>query len=229
MVNTTDPVGQGFVESLSRPGNNITGLSDFAGELSGKRLELLKQALPRASRVAILFDPNHPAHVVELEQTQAAALALGIALQPMEVRTAHDYDGVFARMTKERPDALIVLEGFLNADHQSRILEFTAKNRIPVMSGMWTYVETGGLICYAPNVTEMYRRAAVPVDKILKGAKPGDLPVEQPTKVELVINLKTAKALGLTIPPSLLGRADEVIQEAICLPDTVDLCGPKGK
>jgi putative ABC transport system substrate-binding protein len=212
MVNTTDPVGQGFIASLSRPGGNITGSADFAGELSTKRLELLKETLPKLSRVAVLFDPAHPAHAMEIRTTQEAAQALGTRLEPAEATVSGDFPGAFARILRAQADALIVLEGFANSENRSLIVEFTRTNRLPVMSGAIGLTQAGGLISYGPDVLDMYRRAASYVDRLLRGAKPSDLPVEQPTKLLLVLNLKTAKALGLTIPPSVLLRADQVIE-----------------
>jgi putative ABC transport system substrate-binding protein len=212
MVNTTDPVGQGFVASLGRPGGNITGSADFAGELSAKRLELLKETLPKLSRVAILFDPAHPAHAVEVRTTREAAQALGIRLELVEATASGDFPGAFATILRFQAHALIALEGFANAENRSRIVEFARTNRLPMMSGALGLTLAGGLISYTPDVLDMYRRAASYVDRILRGAKPSDLPVEQPTKLLLVLNLKTAKALGLTIPPSVLTRADQVIE-----------------
>jgi putative ABC transport system substrate-binding protein len=212
MVNTTDPVGQGFIASLSRPGGNITGSADFAGELSTKRLELLKETLPKLSRVAVLFDPAHPAHAVEVRTTREAAQALGTRLEPAEATVSGDFPGAFARILRAQADALIVLEGFANSENRSLIVEFTRTNRLPVMSASIGLTQAGGLISYGPDVLDMYRRAASYVDRLLRGAKPSDLPVEQPTKLLLVLNLKTAKALGLTIPPSVLLRADQVIE-----------------
>ena len=211
MWNTTDPVGQGFVASLAKPGGNITGLSDFSGELSSKRLELLREAT-RATKVAVVLDPGHPAHAVEWKHTQAAAQTLGIRVYPIQVRAANDIDAAFGKMLQEQVKAAIVLQGFNVSDSMGNILELAAQHQIAIMSGMKNYVLNGGLIYYAPDDLAMWKPTAVFVDKILRGAKPADLPVEQPTKVELVINLKTAKALGLTIPPSLLARADQVIE-----------------
>jgi putative ABC transport system substrate-binding protein len=211
MWNTTDPVGQGFVASLARPGGNITGLSDFSGELSAKRLEILREAVPKASKVAILFDPRHPAHAIEWRHIQAAR-TLGILVYQIEVLTAVDIDAAFGKLRQERVDAAIVFQGFLFSDNIGRILELAQKHRLPIMSAMEDYVLRGGLIYFAPDGLAMWGPTAVFVDKILRGAKPMDLPVEQPTKLALIINLKTAKALGLTIPPSLLQRADQVIE-----------------
>jgi putative tryptophan/tyrosine transport system substrate-binding protein len=212
MWNTTDPVGQGFVASLARPGGNITGLSDFSGELSAKRLEILREALPKASKVAIVLDPGHPAHAIEWRHTQAAARTLGMVVYPIEVLAAHDIDAAFGKLRRERVDAAIVFVGFLFSDNIGRILDLAEKYRLPIMSGSRDYVLRGGLIYFAPDGLAMWGPTAIFVDKILRGAKPRDLPVEQPTKIELVINLKTAKTLGLTIPPSLLVRADQVIE-----------------
>jgi ABC-type uncharacterized transport system substrate-binding protein len=210
MVNTTDPVGQGFIASLARPGGNITGSSDFAGELSQKRLELLKEALPKVSRVAVLFDPSHPAHAVEVGRMRNAAEPLGVVLQLAEAASPEQFQGAFMKMREGRAEALIVLEGFLNVENRTLIMRFAASNRLPLMSTVG-YTRAGGLMSYTPDLPDMYRRAAGYVDKILKGAKPADLPVEQPTKLLLVINLNTARALGLTIPPSVLARADQII------------------
>ena len=211
MWNTTDPVGQGFVASLAKPGSNITGLADFSGELSSKRLELLREAT-RAAKVAVVLDPEHPAHAVEWKHTQAAAQTLGIRVYPIEVRAANDIDAAFGKMLQERLNVAIVFQGFIVSENGGRILELATRHQIAIMSGMKGYVRNGGLIYYAPDDLAMWKPTAVFVDKILRGAKPADLPVEQPTKLDLVINLKTAKALGLTIPPALLARADEVIQ-----------------
>jgi putative ABC transport system substrate-binding protein len=212
MVNTTDPVGQGFIKSLARPGGNVTGSSDFAGELSAKRLELVREALPKLSRVAVLFDPTHPAHVVEVRKIREAAQTLGLTVHPAEAPSADKFPDALAQVLKHRVEALLVLEGFLNSDNRGEVLAFAARNRLPVMSAQVGYTQAGGLMSYSPDVLDMYRRAATYIDKILKGAKPADLPVEQPTKLLLIINLKTAKALGLTIPPALLARADQVIE-----------------
>jgi len=211
MVNTTDPVGQGFIVSLARPGGNITGSSDFTGELSQKRLELLKEAVPKVSRVAILFDPTHPAHIVEVRRTREAAETLGVVLQLAEAASPGQFQDAFMKIRKWRAEALIVLEGFLNVENRAFIMEFVVSNRLPLVSTVG-YTRAGGLMSYTPDLADMYRRAAGYVHKILNGATPADLPVEQPTKLLLVINLKTAKALGLTIPPSVLARADEIIE-----------------
>jgi putative ABC transport system substrate-binding protein len=207
-----DLVGPGYVASLARPGGNITGLTTFGPELSAKRLELLKTAFPKVSRVAILWNPNNPNNVAGLKEYEVAARALTMQLLPLDVRSADDFEGAFLAALRARADALIAVADAVLVTHRARIVDFAAKNRLPAMYGLEAYVGAGGLMHYGPNVTDMYRRAATYVDKILKGAKPGDLPVEQPTKLEFVINLKTAKALGLTIPQSILSRADRVFE-----------------
>jgi len=207
-----DPVGGGFVASLARPGGNVTGLSILAPALSGKRLELLKEAFPKVTRVVILWNPTSSGEALSFREMPAVAKALGVQHQSMEVRAANDFEDGFQRAKQEGAQALVTMPSpVINANRQ-QILEFAAKNRLPAMYAGSEFVEAGGLMSYGPNYTDQFRRAAVFVDKILKGAKPADLPVEQPTKFELVINLKTAKALGLTIPPSLLLRADQVIE-----------------
>ncbi len=208
-----DLVGPGYVASLARPGGNITGQTTLVSELSAKRLELLKTAFPKVSRVAILWNPTNADNVVAFKETEVAARALRIQLVPLDVRRADDFEGAFLAALRARAEALIVGSGdALLLTHRARIADFAAKNRLPTMYGNQDYMDAGGLMFYGPNVADMYRRAATYVDKILKGAKPGDLPVEQPTKFEFVINLKTAKALGLTIPPPILSRADRVIE-----------------
>jgi putative ABC transport system substrate-binding protein len=208
----SDPVGQGLVASLARPGGNVTGLATLFPELAAKRLKLLKETLPGVSRVAVLWNAANPGNVLQIGETKVAAQTLGLRLQSVEVRGPEDFQGAFAAMTRGRPEALVSLADPLIFTYQTQIVDFAAKSRLPAMHPFRESVEAGGLMAYSVNLPDMYRRAATYVDKILKGAKPGDLPVEQPTTFELVINLKTAKALGLTIPPSLLGRADEVIQ-----------------
>jgi len=213
MVAVGDPVRSGFAASLSRPGANITGLSLYADtQTVGKRLELLKEAVPTASRVAVLWNPTNPFEALTLREMQGPAQALGISLRSFEVEESAGFERVFAAITRERVDALYVSEGHLNFTHRGRISKLAAKARIPAVYGLRQFVEAGGLMAYAASISDMYHHAAIYIAKILKGAKPGDLPIEQPTKLELVINLKTAKALGLTIPPSVLGRADEIIQ-----------------
>ena len=206
----SDPVGQGFVASLARPGGNVTGLATLFPELAAKRLALLKEALPAVSRVAVLRNPTNPGYVFIWKEVQVTARTLGITLQSRDVRGPNDSEGAFAAITRERPEALLTLDDPLVLQYQTSIVDFAAKNRLPAMHG--ESVEVGGLMAYSANLPDMFRRAATFVDKILKGAKPADLPIEQPTKFELVINLKTAKALGLTVPPSVLFQADEVIQ-----------------
>ena len=205
-----DPVAEGVVASLAQPGGNITGLTVGPPELEGKRLELLKEAFPGLSRVAALVNPASGS--LKLRAAESAARKLGVTLQTQEVREPGEFEGAFVAMRKGRPDALIVLSDSLFTNQRARILELAAKSRLPAVYDVRLFPESGGFMSYGPNIADLFRRAATYVDKILKGAKPGDLPIEQPTKFELVINLKTAKALGLTIPQSLLARADEVIQ-----------------
>ena len=204
-----DPVAYGLVDSLARPGGNITGVSAVSLDLSGKRLELLKEALPRISRVAVLYDPKVS---LSLKEIPTVAQFLGVKIQALEVRTAADVEKAFSAMRKERSDSFITSPTPSINVHQKRILELTEKNRLPAMHSSKGWVEAGGLMSYGLDVFDSDRRAAILVDKILKGAKPADLPVEQPMKFEFVINLKTAKALNLTIPQSVLFRADKVIR-----------------
>jgi len=213
MMVSADPVGSGLVTSLRRPGGNVTGLSIQATDAAGKRLELLRGVLPKASRVAVLWNATYPSKAIEFRETQLAAQSLSITLQSVEVRSPRDFDGAFVAIVREKPDALITLsDGPLTLRHQREIVAFTKKHRLPMVSETAEFAEAGGLMTYGASLTALFRRAAFYVDKILKGAKPADLPVEQPTKFELVINLKTAKALGLTIPPTLLLQADQVIE-----------------
>ena len=210
-----DPVESGLVTSLARPAGNVTGLSILAPALVGKRLELLTQAVPGVSRVAVLWQPGgHDERTDKdiLKAAEVAARALGVQLQVVEARGPADFDRAFSDMTRARAGALTVLTGIMFLNERRRLVDLTARNRVPAVYGGRDFVHAGGLLSYGPNLADLYRRAATYVDKILKGAKPGDLPVEQPTKFELAINLKTAKALGLTIPPSLLQRADQVIE-----------------
>ena len=210
---TGDPLGSGLIRSFARPGGNLTGLSISLGEeFSGKWLELLKEAVPRISRVAVLYNPTNPANAAYLAVLRSVAQKRGVKLQPTGVQDPGGFDGAFASISTARAQALVVVIDPLTVRYRGRIAELAAKNRLPAMYGFREFAEAGGLMAYGANVAELCRRAATYVDKILKGAKPGDLPVEQPTKFEFVVNLKTAKALGLTIPPALLGRADEVIQ-----------------
>ena len=212
MVISTDPVGTGFVASLARPGGNVTGPSTMSPELNAKRLEFLREAVPGLSRVAIMWNPDVRGNLLEYKETAEAARLLRLQLQSVEVSQADDVERVFSALKGERAEALIVVQSGLTFTNRGQIASLAQKHRLPSISGRKEFTEAGGLIAYGPNVAELWRRAATYVDKILKGAKPGELPIEQPTKFELVINLKTAKALGLTIPPSLLRRADEVIQ-----------------
>jgi putative ABC transport system substrate-binding protein len=210
MATSGDPVGTGLVASLARPGGNVTGLSAVTPEVISKQLQLLKEAVPRVSRVAILSIPGNLALARSVKEAQGAARTLGLTLQPRNVRTADEIDLAFDAMTRERAEALFLFADTFTITHQRRILDLATKRRLPTIC---TWLEsTDCLMSYGTNRFDMFRLAAIYVDKILKGAKPADLPIEQPTKFELVINLKTAKALGLTIPPSLLGRADEIIQ-----------------
>jgi putative ABC transport system substrate-binding protein len=212
MTVVQDPVASGLVDSLAHPGGNITGITNLAQELSGKRLELLKEAFPKLSRVAVLWQPDAPGPILTFKDTQVAARALGLELESLEVRSANDFDNAFKTAIKGRAGALIVLQSLLTVSYREQILKLAAKHRLAGMYTASEFVEAGGLMSYAPSYTEIYRRAAVYVDKILKGAKPANLPVEQPTKFEFVINLKTAKQIGLTIPPNVLARADKIIK-----------------
>jgi putative ABC transport system substrate-binding protein len=210
-----DPVASGLVTNLARPGGNVTGLSILASDLVGKSLEQLTQAVPGVSRIVVLWQPGSLGERTEKEMLKGADVAgraLGVRLQIVEARGPADFDRAFSEMTRARAGALTVLGSPMLNSERRRLVDLAAKNRLPAVYPWREFVDTGGLMSYGANLADNYRRAAIYVDKILKGAKPGDLPVEQPTKFELVINLKTAKALGLTIPPSLLGRADEVIQ-----------------
>jgi ABC-type uncharacterized transport system substrate-binding protein len=209
----SDPVEAGLIESLARPGGNVTGLTNLTRELSGKRLELLKEAVPKVARVAVFYDPAAPGSALQVKEVLlVAARALGLTLQAWEVRSAEDFDRVFAAMGKQRSDGLYLPSGNLMNRNQKRIVGFTLKSRLPSVYGSREAVDAGGLMYYGADFADSYRRVAYFVDKILKGAKPADLPVEQPTKFELVINLKTAKQIGLTIPQSVLYRADKVIK-----------------
>jgi putative tryptophan/tyrosine transport system substrate-binding protein len=207
-----DPIGAGFVASLARPGRNITGLTAINPELSGKRLELLKQAVPNLSRVAVLWNPAEPNGETFLKETQNAARALGAHVQSLEVRAPKDLETAFATAAKERATAVTVLTDPVTQYHRTEVAALAAKHRLPTIYSERLFVESGGLMSYGASDRDLHRRAAVFVDKILKGAKPAELPVEQALRYELVINLKTAKALGLTIPPALLARADQVIE-----------------
>jgi putative tryptophan/tyrosine transport system substrate-binding protein len=211
MTGFGDPVAEGLVASLAHPGGNTTGLSWQTPESAGKRLELLRQMLAKLSRVAVLLDPSDTVAVSELRALQAAARAMGAVIERFDISDRVEHD-TFAAIRKACADALVVVYTLRTALQLTQIVEFTAANRLPLVSENREFSDAGGLMTYGPKVVDLYRRAAIYVDKILKGAKPADLPIEQPTKFELVINLKTAKALGLTIPPSLLARADQVIE-----------------
>jgi putative tryptophan/tyrosine transport system substrate-binding protein len=206
-----DAIGAELIHNFTRPGGNITGLTSSSAELGGKRLELLKEVVPKASRVAVLFDPVDRSNVLVLKQLEESAPALGLTLQPVEIRDPTEFEAAFLAMTRGRADAMFVAGGVLTYEHEQVLVDLAAGHRMPVMWGHRLFVDAGGLMSYAVNVSDQIRKTGIYVDKILKEAKPGDLPIEQPIKGELVINLKTAKALGLTIPQSLLLRADQVI------------------
>jgi putative tryptophan/tyrosine transport system substrate-binding protein len=212
MTNTPDPVQLGLVASLARPGGNITGTTTLSVDLSLKQLELLKEAVPRASRVALLWNPDNPWHRATVKALQARSGPLGLQLQAIEVRGPDAFDSAFRAMATERAQALLVLADPMTFFHRRRLADLAIRHRLPMMGSLRGNPEAGSLMSYWADRTDVSRRAASYVDRILKGAKPGDLPIEQPTKFELIINLKTAKAVGLTIPQSLLLRADEVIQ-----------------
>jgi putative ABC transport system substrate-binding protein len=211
-LNVADPVAAGLVDSLARPGGNITGFTTIEAVLAGKRLELLKETVPKLSHVAVLWDPQNPGSTQEWKESQLPARELGLQLRSMEVSSADKFEDGFKEATKARSAALAVTLSALISSNQKRITDLAAKNRLPAMYPRGDFVASGGLMSYGADQIEPYRRAAVYVDKILKGAKPADLPVEQPTKFELMINLKTAKALGLTVPPVVLMRAEKVIK-----------------
>jgi len=212
MASAADPVGAGMVESLARPGGNVTGLSQIVPELVGKRLEILKEINPGLSRVAALWNPEGKASAVSWQELQLPADKLGIRLHSLEARSPKDFDGAFADAVRMRVGALAIMPGPLFAGNLRRIADLAVRNRLPAVFHLREFADAGGLVTYGPDRTDMFRRAAAYVDKILKGARPGDLPIERPTRFELVVNLKTAKAIGVTIPQSLLLRADEVIQ-----------------
>src|ERR1051326_7241650 len=206
-----DAVGAGLIANFARPTTNITGLTSISSQLGGKRLELLKTVVPKTSRVAVLYNPIDPSNELTVKNLQESAGALALTLQRVEVRSPDDFEGAFAAMKREHAHALFGAAGLLTTGHRKAIVALAARARIPAMWGERQFVDVGGLMSYAADFFDQIRRAAAYVDKIVKGAKPGELPVEQPTKYELVINMRTARALGLTIPPSLLMRADEVI------------------
>jgi len=207
-----DPVGTGLVNSLARPGGNMTGISDVSAELTPKRLDLLKQMAPRLRRVAIIWNINDLAMTLRYEASETGAKAVGISVQPLPVRSAADFEQAFASMTREMPDAILLVADGLTIANRKRVFEFAATHRLPAMYEFDFIVRDGGLMSYAPELEESYDRAAYLIDRILKGAKPAELPFEQPRRFRLAINLKTAKALGLTVPPALLTAADEVIE-----------------
>ena len=210
---SSDPVGDGLVASLARPGGNITGLSLMAPELGQKRLQLLQETFPKVSRaVAVLWNPAYVGMRARFEQTQVAAPAAGLTVRSVEVRDTHELDVAFEAIIREHPDGLLLLADPFTFSQRARIVEFGAEQRLPVIYESSDFVDVGGLISYGPNINDMYRRSATYVDKILRGAKPADLPIEQPTKFELVINMRAAKALGITFPESILLRADRVIE-----------------
>src|SRR5262249_9435414 len=204
IIGAGDPVATGLVASLAHPGANITGLADLATELSAKRLDLLKETVPTLSRVAVLWNSADGGMTLRFRSIQSAAPTLGVAVRPLGVQGPADLEQAFTAMTQQRPDALFVVADVFTASNRKRIFEFAAQNRLPAMDEVRAYVADGGLISYGPSFTDQLRRAAALVDKILRGAKPADLPVELPTRLELVVNLKTAKALGLTVPQSIL-------------------------
>jgi ABC-type uncharacterized transport system substrate-binding protein len=212
MAQDPDPVGSGFVASLARPGGNITGLSTLAPELSGKQLELLKEIVPKLSRVTVIGISTEPANAQRLKEIELAAGALKVKLQYLDVLSSKDIETAFRAAAKERADGVVMLGSSVFNTHRIQIVQLAVKSRLPATYTRPEYVEDGGLMTYGPNINDLFRRAAYYVDKILKGAKPADLPVEQPTKFELAINLKTAKQIGLTIPPNVLARADKVIK-----------------
>ena len=212
MVAVGDPVATGLVASLARPGGNITGLTSISSEMEGKRLELLREVVPKISHIAVLWNAASPIQVIEEGEVRAAAQVLGMKMLSLGVRTQEEIDDALATIVRERPDALLVLADRLFLHHRTRIMDFAAQERLPGVHAYRELIEAGGLMSYGPSYADMHRRAAAYVDKILKGAKPADLPVERPVKFELVVNLKAAKALGLTIPPSVIFRADEIIE-----------------
>jgi putative ABC transport system substrate-binding protein len=212
MAQDNDPIGNGFVASLARPGRNITGLTNTSPELSGKWLELLKETVPRLSRIAVLGNSNTPGNAQALRETELAAGAFGVQLQYLDVQNAKDIETAFRAASTGRADAILVLANSVIVSHRAQVADLAVKGGLPAIYFQTELVQNGGLMFYGPNLLDLFRRAAVYVDKIVKGAKPADLPVEQPTKFELVINLKTAKQIGLEIPQSVLYRADKVIK-----------------
>jgi len=211
MVAVGDPVGTGLVPSLARPGANLTGLSSVAPDLEGKRLQLLREVVPALSHVAMFINSLNPFHVSSMRQARAAAQTMGIKLQLHDIRKSEDLDDAFAAIRKERPDAVLILADRVFLHNRERMIDFTKEQRLPNVNAYKELVEVGGLMSYGPSYEDMHKRAAIYVDKILKGAKPADLPIEQPSKFTFIVNLKAAKALGVTVPSQLLGLADELI------------------
>jgi putative ABC transport system substrate-binding protein len=212
MAQDTDPVGNGFVASLARPGGNITGLSSYSAELNGKRLELLKEIVPRLSRLAVVGESTYPGNAQSLREVELAAAAFGVKLQYLDILGPKDFETAFRAAGKGRADAILVLQSAVLNSQRKEIVDVAIKNRLPAIYYAAEWMEAGGLMSYATSITDLYRRAATYVDKILKGTKPADIPVEQPKKFEFIINLKAAKQIGLTIPPNVLARADRVIK-----------------
>jgi len=212
MVAVGDPIGTGLVSSLARPGGNLTGLSSIAPDLEGKRLQLLREVLPALSHVAMFVNSLNPFHVSSMKQARAAAQAMGIKLQLHDIRKSEDLDDAFAAIRKERPDALLILADRVFLHNRQRMMDFTNEQRLPNVNAYKELVEVGGLMSYGPSYEDMHKRAAIYVDKILKGTKPADLPIEQPSKFTFIVNLKAAKALGVTVPSQLLGLADQLIE-----------------
>jgi ABC-type uncharacterized transport system substrate-binding protein len=212
MAVTGDAVGTGLVSSLARPGGNLTGLTTMVPDLEGKRLEILREVLPKLVTVVVLLNTSNPLTAIQWEQTKTSAKALGIQLQPIELQRPEDFKDAFARIARQRPDAITMVADRFQLAHRMQIVDFVAKTRLPAMYPYRDFVVAGGLMSYGPSYEDLFRRSAIYVDKILRGAKPSDLPIEQPTKFEFLINLKTAKILGVPIPPSLLLRADHVFE-----------------
>jgi putative tryptophan/tyrosine transport system substrate-binding protein len=212
MVAVGDPVGTGLVPGLARPGGNITGLSSVAPDLEGKRLELLREVVPKLSHVAVFFNSLNPFHVVSMLQAHTSGRSMGIRLQEQDIRKSEDLEGAFAAVRKERPDALLILADRVFLHNRQRMMDFTEEQRLPSVNAYHELVEAGGLMSYGPSYEDMHKRAAIYVSKIFKGAKPGDLPIEQPTKFTLSVNLKAATILGIDIPSTLIARADKVVE-----------------
>jgi putative ABC transport system substrate-binding protein len=211
VTNASDPISAGLIASFARPGGNVTGLSSVSQDLTGKRLELLKETLPKVSRIAVLYEPV-PTKLAEFKETETAAQSLGVQLQSLEVQSPNDFEAALKAATQKRSGAVLILPSAITDTHRKRIVELATKNGIPAMLADSERMDSGGLMSYGPNYSDMWRRAATYVDKILKGTKPADLPVERPIKFELVFNLKTAEQIGVTIPPNVLARADKVIK-----------------